>query len=341
MKLLLVGDLHFRPKLGYADYVSDGREAEKQNVLDQIVEISKDHDAVVFMGDNLNSRTNDSKVIKDFVAFVERFMDGGKEVVILAGNHEKHADGRSAIDFMKEVKRPWRIISDKTEFFGLLGTIIVFHPYLYRQEVKAQDNAEASEVIKEILPDGDIFVGHQTISGFSCNGIPTEQLDEPILDADFLREKYKFSVVGHIHKSDYKDNILLTGSVFNNEINEIKKSVWSVSYENGQATTTEHPLKQRGIYKLVDPEEKDILAIEPSNIVKVEVTKRDTNVDALKKQLKRFDGSIVIERYPNERATVEIDGDLNDFSVENMLSLFAKSKGIEESILMKGFELIR
>jgi DNA repair exonuclease SbcCD nuclease subunit len=341
MKLLLIGDLHFRPNLAYSEYISDRRESEKQGVLDQIIETAKDHDAIVLMGDNLNSKNNESKVIREFVAFLERLVALKKPLAIIAGNHEKNAQGLSAIDFLREINYPWKIVTDKSEVWDVLGTKIVLHPYLYRQEVGAEDNVEASKKIQNLLPDANIFLGHQTISGFMLNGIPTSELDEPVLDADFLRRKYKFSAIGHIHKSDYKDNILMTSSVFTNEVNELKKSVWTLSYENEKAIVTECLLKQRGIYKLIDPEEKDILVIEPENIVKVEVTKRDTDVEALRKKLKRFDGSILLERYPNERTTVETDGDLNDYSIPAMIELYAKSKELNVDILMKGFELIQ
>jgi DNA repair exonuclease SbcCD nuclease subunit len=103
----IIGDLHFKESLGYAEYIKDHRVGEKKKILDFIVEEFSDCDAVVFMGDQLNSRNNTSEVIRDFVSFVERF--DGKEVFIIKGNHESTPHGRSAIDFMKEIiLRPYQ-----------------------------------------------------------------------------------------------------------------------------------------------------------------------------------------------------------------------------------------
>ncbi len=84
MKILAVGDLHFRNELGYADYIPDHREAEKKGVLDFIVKQAKNHEAVVLLGDIFNARNNSSKVIREVVEFIERFED--KEVYMIAGN---------------------------------------------------------------------------------------------------------------------------------------------------------------------------------------------------------------------------------------------------------------
>ena len=84
IKIGVVGDMHMREKLGYADYFEDKRTKEKEGVLDYIVDKFKECSAIVFLGDQLNSRNNTSEVIKEFVSFVERFAN--KEVYILAGN---------------------------------------------------------------------------------------------------------------------------------------------------------------------------------------------------------------------------------------------------------------
>ena len=132
MKIGVIGDLHFKDKLGYSEYVDDRRLAERQNTLDQIYDEFSSHDLIVFMGDNLNSRNNSSKSIKDFVRFVERF--DGSEVVILAGNHEKYGDGRSAIDFMKYIKHPWHIVTNEVMTIERDGLKLVFSPFFYKTE---------------------------------------------------------------------------------------------------------------------------------------------------------------------------------------------------------------
>lgn len=99
----IIGDLHFKEDLRYADYVTDRRKPEIKKVLDTIVENFVDCDRVVFLGDNFDIKNPSNQVIRAFTEFVERFT--GKELFILAGNHEKTADGKTAIDYLQEIKK--------------------------------------------------------------------------------------------------------------------------------------------------------------------------------------------------------------------------------------------
>ncbi len=142
----VVGDIHLKENLGYADYIADRRRPEKKEVLDFIHKTLDDCDTIVLMGDSLHAKNNPSNVIKDFVAFVKGF--GEKEIYILAGNHEKFGDGRSAIDFMKEMKIPnWHIITNSIETIQTDDGDIVFCPYFHKSEVNKLDNLQASEGI--------------------------------------------------------------------------------------------------------------------------------------------------------------------------------------------------
>ena len=73
MKILLIGDTHWKDNLSYADYISDGRVAEKKEILDFIIESSKDCDHIVFLGDFFNSKNNSSEVNRQAVEFLEKF----------------------------------------------------------------------------------------------------------------------------------------------------------------------------------------------------------------------------------------------------------------------------
>ena len=84
MNIGVIGDLHFRESMSYADYIDDRRAGEKKEVLDFIVNEFSDCPAVVIVGDALNLRNNPSEVSREFVAFIERFFD--KELYIIAGN---------------------------------------------------------------------------------------------------------------------------------------------------------------------------------------------------------------------------------------------------------------
>ena len=58
--ILVVGDLHLCPSLGYAEYVADGRIAEEKEILDFIIKQASDCDRIVFLGDQLNAKNNHS-----------------------------------------------------------------------------------------------------------------------------------------------------------------------------------------------------------------------------------------------------------------------------------------
>ena len=98
----VIGDLHLKAELSYSDYVADRREPERQASIDTIVNSFKDCESVVFLGDSLNARNNTSQVISQFVELIKRLQSGNKKIYILVGNHEKFADGNSAIDFIEK-----------------------------------------------------------------------------------------------------------------------------------------------------------------------------------------------------------------------------------------------
>src|ERR1035437_694588 len=172
MKILCIGDLHFKDSLGYAEYIPDGRVSEKKEVLDFIVESAKDCDGVVLMGDNFNSKNNSSEVNRQFVEFIERFWD--KEVYILSGNHEKRGDGKTAIDFLAEInKGNWYIFTDPGSV--VIGTLkLDFLPYMLKSELGVETNEEAAKLMTKNLSGGDILFIHHMISGFSVNGLKTD-----------------------------------------------------------------------------------------------------------------------------------------------------------------------
>ena len=88
MKICIVGDQHFRYQLPYASSFKDGRRAEWEGVKEEIYKTADKCDAVVLLGDNLNTRHNHSSVNREFVDFLVRLGLGNKPVYIISGNHE-------------------------------------------------------------------------------------------------------------------------------------------------------------------------------------------------------------------------------------------------------------
>jgi len=349
MKIGIIGDQHFKDNLSYSDYIEDGRKAEKKKVLDFIVKSFEDCEHIVFMGDNFNSKNNSSETNREFVEFIERFED--KQVYIISGNHEKKGDGKTAIDFLKEVKKiNWNIYTKQnTKSFVFKhsevgpSTLtqplfkIDFLPYMLNSELGVETTGEAIEKIIKDLKGGDILFTHYSISGTTFNGIKTETLSEVVLPKKKLEKKYKLVVAGHIHAPQQYDNILITGSLFTDNVNEIEKFIYKID-ENLNIEKLKVPCRE--IHKLTNPTEKQLSNIPKSSIIKVIITNKEVNIEKLKEQLSKFDASLIIEDYPNERVKAHIEEGAFDFNIESLLKLYAEEKKIDYSQLLKGLELI-
>jgi len=333
----LIGDTHFKEALGYSDYVKDGRKQEKDDILDFIVESFKDCDQIVFLGDQLNSKNNMSEVIKDFIAFVERFKD--KEIYILSGNHEKKGDGNTAIDFMKEmVKTNWHVYTQPFNTY-MDGKAVTFLPYMNKAELAAQNDAEATEKIMNCLLPGDILFLHHAISDSNTiSGQNTNMFQEAVLPRRELETRFKLVVGGHIHTPQYSGRTVVTGSIFNNEAGETEKFIWKIGKD---LTVEKIKLPGRPIHNLKDPSPDLIKLLEDRSIVKVTLTDKGIDVESLKEELKRFDAYLLLEQYPNQRKKLHFDEGAIDFSIENLLKIYAEEKGINFGSLMQGFELIK
>ena len=219
-KIGVIGDMHMKDDLSYADYIDDRRRHEKRSILEFIVESFRDCSSVVFMGDNFNSKNNSSESNRAFVEFVEKFND--KEVYIISGNHEKKGDGRTAIDFLGEIDKPnWHIYSGVTK--AMIGNKeVCLMPYMLNSELGVDNCQEASkELVYQAMMGGDILFAHHSISGTTFNGMRTDDLKEAVLPKEELESKYKLIVAGHIHRPQQYGKVLITGSLFTSEVVEI------------------------------------------------------------------------------------------------------------------------
>jgi len=342
--ILAVPDLHFKERLSYADYIPDKREGERKEILDFIVETSKKCDSIVFLGDNFDRFSNPPEVIRAFTEFVERF--SGKDVFILGGNHEKQPNGKTAVDYLREIKNPkWHIITN--EVLNTDGDIKVsFCPYFFRQELEQEDNAAGAKELMKRLPGGDILFHHHAVSDTKTDGGAMADLfDEIILPRKALEKKYKLIVGGHVHKPQKIGQTLVAGSVFANEANEDRKKVWTIDEKTLEVT--EHELPGRSIVKINDPTIKQLDKIEKKSIVKVVLTEKRTQkeADELKAYLAdRFDAFLFLEQYPNERKKIIIEddsGDITDYSVEKLLGIYSKAREVSLEKLNKAWKIIK
>ena len=345
MKILTIGDLHLKDNLGYSDFIEDRREGERKEILDFIVSSASDCDVVVFMGDQLNARINSAKTLNMFINLIESF--GDKKVYMISGNHERFGDGRTAIDFLKEIKgKNWEIITNDTASFKEGDTTLSFAPFFTQAELNTKDKEEACKLVKSKLKDGDILFTHHAISKtlLSHSGMTTDIFPELVLPRGELENKYKLVVGGHIHSPSKMKNTIITGSVFCNEVSETEKFLWKINTED--MSTEKIKIPGRGIYKLVDPGESDIKEIDKNNIVKVIITKKKKveELEEMKKQLKKFDAFVFVESVSqkrNKKIKLKEGQSLLDFSITELLELYAKEKGINCGKLISGFDLIK
>lgn len=343
-KILILGDLHLKENLGYAEFIADRRIAEREDILSKLVEASADCDLIVLMGDQLNGRSNHAETLKRFVSLLERF--GDKPLRLLVGNHERFSSGASSLDFLKEIKgKNWKIVSQvETEIID--GQKLVYLPYFTGPEVMDENHKDwqsASIKLVESLPEGDILFAHHSISGTFSAGISTDMFEEVVLPMDTLLSKYKQIIAGHIHsKGMYANNrILLTGSIFTDCVGEETKSAWKVSLNAGGPSSIEEiSLPVRPIFKLENPTPEAIDALPKNAIVKTVVTDPNYDILAIKERLTAFDGHVIVEQVVKERDK-EIELESGELTIESLLKVYAKQRGIDPVLLFEGYALIQ
>lgn len=353
MRIGVIGDPHFREHLAYADYVKDRREGERQAVLDAVVAAFEDCDAVVFMGDNFNVKTNPNQVVRAFTEFVERF--NGKDLFILAGNHEKTADGRTAIDYLKEVKNPkWHVITNTISVHDRL----VFMPYFYKQELGQETYEAATESImsqisaitdngeEEYAPYDVLFTHHAISDTLVHSGQDTNIFQEIVLPKTRLEREFDLVVGGHIHHPGQYGRTIVTGSLMSNEVGDAQKIAWKITLTTSGPHVEQVRLPNRSIVKLT-PQTHDMYeaiknTLPASSIVKVVINERGHDVDGIRELLKRFDGHILLEQYPSERAKyAQENGEVLELTVGNLIKAYAKQKKLDEQVLLEAWQEVQ
>ena len=335
-KILVVGDLHFRQNLSFADYIDDKREPEEKEILNFIIKQAEDCSTVVLLGDIMNGRTNPPEVIKKAVNFIESF--DGKELFILKGNHDDYG-GKSTLDFLSEIKnKRWHVISNEVQKIGEL----VFCPYFTKQELDEKTNEDATKKLIKMLPDGNILFVHHAISGSKSKEIPVSVFDEIVIPRLKLEKRYKQIFGGHVHTPSMINNIIIAGSIFTHDVNEINTYVWKLNTTTMKVEQIKLP--SRAIYKLENPKLENLKKLDKSSIIKVVLTIKYDKKDMaeLKDMLSEFDASMVVKQIKDERKKIDIEkGGLIDFNIENLLQLYSKERSVPLEKLKQAFELIK
>ena len=334
MKILVVGDQHFKYELSYASSFANGRRDEWESVKKTIHDEAKSCDAVVLMGDNFNARHNHSSVIREFVDFLNGF--GDKEVHILVGNHERYGTS-TALDFLKSVKQNNWFIYTEPKQTAVAGQLAMMVPFMTPALLGVETKEEGAQAIINMFPKEawPLAFIHHGVTESKVYGMPIDFFNEIVLPKKELEKHFSHVFAGHIHaKQNIFPSIYLTGNIFTSEVGEHEKSIWTYESDGTiDVTIKEIPLPVRGIYKVewsADPD-KIFGGIPQNSIVKCYVTTRGTDLDLVRKTLERFDTSVVIEQYPNERSKTHFEEGGLDLSIDSLLKLYSEAKGLDRS----------
>ncbi len=347
MKILAVGDPHFKLELPYGELISDGRRAEHDAVLEAIHEAAKDCDAVVLLGDCFDKRHNHSTVIKEFIDFVNEFRNKSvtdhnyfdKPIVILSGNHETYEGDKTSIDFMVGMNPQIFIVTPQNLMLakGPLATL-GFIPYMTNASLGVSSTEEATEKLICMIEEHkyNVLFTHHAIEGAGAS----PYFNEIVLPKERLEKVAKLVVAGHLHKPAVFGKTIVTGNIFTSDVGEGKRYVWKIDTKDGSYEEIELPT--RPIFKVTDPTEQELDGLSKNSIIKVILTQEGQDLDKLKKKLSEFDAHLLIENYPNERHRLHIDSNQTlDLSVESLLELYAKAKNEDPERLKAAFAILK
>lgn len=337
MKILVVGDAHFRLDLPYGTYFEDGRRGEWGEVKKAIIDASQECDAVVLLGDVLDKRHNHSSVLAELVDFLKAL--GDKDVHIISGNHEKYEGEKTALDFLKDVNPRWRVYTKPS--FGKIGeTTVTFVPYMTNAELTATTKDEARNSLMWGLSnhETDLMFHHHAMSGHQTLGGLTDLFNEIVFDKDLLSRNYKMVIGGHIHEPQGDENVMVAGSIFSSSAGEMEKRVLVLDTDTMGVESL--PLPTRPIHSIAFTRGMELGKIPNRAIVRATIYDPEIGVGYAHEMLSRFDAYALVENYPNERVKAHIEN-ANDLSIEGLLRTYAKARDVDESELMSAFDLIK
>lgn len=342
-KILIIGDIHMRQDIPFSASIEDGRSGEWEKVKKFLHLKAEDCDAVVLLGDVLNSKHNHSSVNAELVTFLHGF--GKKEIHIIAGNHERYGKN-TALDYIKKMYIPnWNVYVEPCSAY-IAGQECLMVPFMTPGSMGVATREEAVEKIfsRGYFPAKvNLIFAHHAIDESSV----AKYLTEIVLPKKELEKRADHTFFGHIHKpEEISDKIHGTGSVFTQEVGEEEKFVWTI--EDGVIEGEKVPC--RGIYKVefnkVDKGEDlstyPLLDIPKDSIVRATILSKDADVDTIKKWGSRFDGFSLVMDIKGERRKLQFDEKaVFDTSVESLLEIYAKEKKISLPLLQEGYNLIK
>ncbi|MFZ2150865.1 MAG: metallophosphoesterase [Candidatus Absconditicoccaceae bacterium] len=272
--MLLIGDIHITQR--FKDKIISGI----QNFIDQ----NPDEKNIIFLGDYVYHFSYDrNSILELYNLFLELF-ENGKNVYILAGNHDRL--GNSFV--YQEAMKAFQIINNlhkqndgKLTFIteptiqDIEGQKILFFPFmldsnqikytnpLFQELAKSSNkNEQISGYINQILEnfieqnENLTIIHHYYINNTVFPGQRSRfNYKDIALNEDFLKNSKIRLISGHLHQGFIKNNYLCTGSIWSTNSLEINQNKFLFKYNTPNNEITANFININP-YILIESEEK-------------------------------------------------------------------------------------
>lgn len=340
MKILIVGDPHFRYQLPYAAALEDGRRGEWEAVKKMIHDESKTCDITVLMGDNFNSKHNHSSVNKEFIEFLNGF--GEKPIYMIAGNHERYGT-ETALDFIKEMNVPQWSVYTEPHLVTLNDSIsLQFLPYMTPGTVGASSNEEARDNVMKMLRPATYLFHHHIVESTKWEGGDSSIVNELVLPSN-IEENYQMVFGGHIHQpSQVTAKTWVVGNIFTNEVGEHEKFIFILDTETNSVEKKKLPC--RPIHS-VDVKQATSYADIPAYSI-VKATVRDPFFVGARAHITgvlfaHVDAFVLVEQFSKQRKRVDLtEAGALDLSIDNLLKVYCEQRKISFPDIRSAFDLL-
>lgn len=217
-RLLCTGDLHIGAG---TDHRVDAL-ADQERLLDQIMTVARSEnvDTILIAGDVFHRPKPSPAELHVFARFTAALADAGIPAIAVLGNAGHDQYGTDQPTALELFASPWLRVSRNPELVKAAGDVAVCTlPSVQVSRLVADqgggDRAEVNQAASDLLietarglrsdvPEGwpAVLLGHWSVTGASLpNGLPTDDLHEPVLPLDGLEAlRFDAVVLAHIHR---------------------------------------------------------------------------------------------------------------------------------------------
>lgn len=269
---LIVGDIHLgkgisigKPAIGSA---LNSRVADQARLLDWIVDtaIEVNAETLILTGDICEDPKPDYSLVNIFIHFLKKCEVHGKDVHIIAGNHDIKRTGShyiSILDLISSAEMPNTHIHKQINTVYKDGVCFTLMPFRDRRSLNCESNIAALASLAERLPYelADIppsydcvLVGHLALEGSLFVGDEIDDYANELMCPLEMFKGYDYVWMGHVHKPQVrtkKPHIAHIGSLDISDFGETDHTKIVVVYDTENPNRfTEIPVPSRPLRKL-------------------------------------------------------------------------------------------